>query len=150
MAACAAVLSSYSLEVIREVTDPRTGIAATEKFAAFMPNAGELKIYCDGVAAFRERMAKARTLPPVVPLHMRLGAPQRPPGRRANFFVPANHERYPALVAWSATADDALWYFGKSSDGRDGIWIGRGIWEDFATVVAPARRVEQQHSEAAE
>jgi hypothetical protein len=47
VAAVAAVLSCYSNDTIREATDPRTGISATEKFAAFMPNPGEVKLFCD-------------------------------------------------------------------------------------------------------
>ena len=43
VAAVAAVLSLYEPDIIREATDPRTGIQTAEKFAAFMPNAGELK-----------------------------------------------------------------------------------------------------------
>ncbi len=129
VAAIAAVLSRFDTEVIREVTDPRDGIAATEKFATFMPNAGELKIYCDAVAARKYRMERMRELPPVVPVSQRLAAPDRPAGRLANVFVPMGHPRYNALTDWSQTADDSLWYFGKSSDNRDGIWVARGILE---------------------
>lgn len=134
VAAIAAVLSRYDSDLIREVTDPRTGIASTEKYMSFMPNAGELKCYCDGEAARRARIERSRELPPLVPIHSRL-PPPRAPGRNANFFVPADHARYPALVVWSATAELGLWRMGKSSDGRDGIWIGRAIWEDFSTRV---------------
>lgn len=64
MAAIAAVLAMYEPDLIREATDPRTGIQATEKFAAFMPNAGELKIFCDAIASQRARYARYRQLPP--------------------------------------------------------------------------------------
>jgi hypothetical protein len=47
VAAIAAVLSLYPVDIIRKSTDPRTGISTDEKFASFMPNSGELKIYCD-------------------------------------------------------------------------------------------------------
>ena len=59
VAAIAAVLSSYDADLIRVVTDPRSGIATTEKFMAFMPNAGELKVYCD---AIRDRRARYQCL----------------------------------------------------------------------------------------
>jgi hypothetical protein len=49
VAAIVAVLCRYPIEIIRKATDPVTGISSTEKFAAFMPNSGELKIYCDGL-----------------------------------------------------------------------------------------------------
>jgi hypothetical protein len=85
-----------------------------------------------------------RDLPPLVPAHSRLPASEdRPQGHLANFFVPVGHVRYDSLVAWSATAKPALWRMGKSTDGRDGIWIGRGIWEDFAIKVSGARRPEE-------
>lgn len=142
VAAIAAVLSSYPLEVIREVTDPRTGIAATEKFAAFMPNAGELKIHCDGVAAFRDRLAKARTLPLVVPSHLRLSAPEPQQGRLATCFVPALHARYPEFVAWSKGADERYWRAGESDDGQN----RPGIWVNYFEFCAGKGR----HSEAAE
>src|SRR4051812_17879854 len=58
VAAIAAVLTLYDFEIMRDVTDPRTGIQTTEKFAAFMPNAGELKIYCEAVAARVERLQR--------------------------------------------------------------------------------------------
>ena len=58
VAAVAAVLALYSTDLIREVTDPRTGIQTSEKFMAFMPNAGELKHYCEGIAARNERLKR--------------------------------------------------------------------------------------------
>ena len=50
VAAITAVLACYSEAIIQEVTDPRTGISATAKFAAFMPNPGEVKLHCDELA----------------------------------------------------------------------------------------------------
>lgn len=147
VAAIAAVLSSYSPEVIRESTDPRTGIAATERFAAFMPNAGELKIHCDGVAAFRDRLARARELPPVVPSHMRLAAPEPAVGRHATTFVPSSHSRYPEFVAWSQAADVRYWRAGPS-DGRQGIWVCYG--EFCKATGRPVREPTDQRREAAE
>jgi hypothetical protein len=57
VAAVAAVLSLYDADLIREVTDPRTGIMTSEKYMSFMLNAGELKVYCEGIAARRDRLS---------------------------------------------------------------------------------------------
>jgi len=59
VAAVAAVLAAYDYELIREVTDPRSGIQASEKHCTFMPQAGEVKVYCDAVAASPRYRAKA-------------------------------------------------------------------------------------------
>jgi hypothetical protein len=60
VASIAAVLTIYDPELIRIVTDPRTGISTSEKFATFMPNSGELKIYCDDLAAKRWQAKQQR------------------------------------------------------------------------------------------
>jgi hypothetical protein len=125
VAAIAAVLALYDAELMREVTDPRTGIATTEKFASFMPNAGELKIYCDGVVARRDRLEKLSALPPVDFSRARLPRPAPAPGDLAKVFVPSSNIRYAALVEWSKTAgNDRLW---KIVDG--GIWVALGVWD---------------------
>lgn len=129
VAAIARVLSSFDAELIREVTDPLTGIMTVEKYMTFMPNAGELKVYCDGVAARRERIQRLGSLPPVDFSRARLPPPPPAPGDKATIFVPASHQRYPQLVKWSETADAQLWKFGRSSDDRQGIWVCYDIWE---------------------
>ncbi len=67
VAAIAAVLAMYEPEIIREATDPRTGIQSTEKFTAFMPNAGEVRTFCADLAARNERLDRYRQLPPPEP-----------------------------------------------------------------------------------
>jgi hypothetical protein len=129
VAAIAAVLSSYPAEIIREATDPRTGIAATQKFAAFMPNAGELKLFLDDLAAFRERLAKARDLPPVVPFAARLAPPERPAGRQATTFIGSTLARYAEAVEWARGADERFWRMGQGESGQAGIWV---CWDEFA------------------
>jgi hypothetical protein len=47
--AVTAVLAGYTTATVHYVTDPRTGISSREKFAAFMPNPGEVKLMCDEV-----------------------------------------------------------------------------------------------------
>ena len=54
-------------------------------------------------------------------------------GHFAQVFVPVGHQRYEKLVAWSSTAEPHFWKFGKSSDGRDGIWVLWATWSDNQT-----------------
>lgn len=139
VAAVAAVLASYDdADLIREVTDPRTGINATEKFASFMPNAGELKIYCDGVARRKANLARLGALPKPDFTRAQLPKPGPKPGDLANAFIPATHPKYQELVEWSRDADDRLWRVGKSHNGREGIYVAH----DIAHKVITGRKVE--------
>ncbi|WP_375413073.1 hypothetical protein [uncultured Bradyrhizobium sp.] len=130
VAAVAAVLSIYDVNLIREVTDPRTGIATTEKFMSFMPNAGELKVYCDGVAARRDHIRWLGALPAPDFSRARLPPPPRLPGDLATVFVPASHPRYSLLLAWSETANERLFKF----ESRPGIWVSYDTWDQRQTV----------------
>lgn len=128
------MLSIYDAELIREVTDPRTGIATTEKYMSFMPNAGELKVYCEAQAARKERIRRLGELPAPDFNRARLAPPPPQPGDKATVFVPEKHERYAGLVEWSKTADPRLWKFGRSSDARAGIWVSWDTWDNRQTV----------------
>jgi hypothetical protein len=155
VAAIAAVLSGYETDLIREVTDPRTGICTTEKYMSFMPNAGELKVYCEGVAARRERLQRLGALPPLDFSRARLPPPQPAPGDLAKVFVPAINTRYPLLVEWSKTADPRKFKFEK----RPGIWVSYDTWDnqmaaapkigDIARQIAEEIEAEQPAREAA-
>jgi hypothetical protein len=125
VAAIAKVLSSYDTDLMREVTDPETGICATEKFMSFMPNAGELKVYCDGVAARRDRIQRLGALPAPDFTRPRLPPPPPSPGDLATIFVPASNPRYPAFVEWAKSADARLWKF----EARPGIWVSHDTWD---------------------
>lgn len=127
--AIGAVLSSYEIDLIREVTDPRTGIQTSEKFMTFMPNPGELKVYCDSVAARRDRLQRLGSLPLPDPSQRRLARPEPRPGDLATVFVPAENVRYPKFVEWAKTANPRLWKYGVSSDNRQGIWISYDTWD---------------------
>lgn len=127
VAAITAVLTRYPPDLVREVTDPNTGIQTSEKYLSFMPNAGELKAYCDGVAA-RKQHLRWLGKPAPQPAAL-LDPPPRPPGDLAQVFVPQDHKRYQSLVDWSTGADSRLWRFGKASDGRLGIWVAYSVWE---------------------
>ena len=145
VAAISAILSRYEPDLIREVTDPNTGIQTTEKHMTFMPNAGELKIYCETIAARRERLKRLgeRRIPEAAG---RLEAPPPSPGDWANLFVSDAHPRYPRLVEWTKTGDPREWKFGKSSDGRNGVWIALRIWEDGQTIGRSASKVAREVS----
>ena len=132
VAAVAAVLALYSTDLIREVTDPRTGIQTSEKFMAFMPNAGELKHYCEGIAARNERLKRLGERRAPDPQQARLAAPEGAPGSFAHVFVPPGHQRYAGLVEWARTANPKFFRYGKSSDGVDGIWVAYNVWDDGA------------------
>lgn len=147
VAAITAVLAMYEPDLIREVTDPRTGIQTTEKFMTFMPNAGELKRYCEGVARHRQRMKELAALPRPVPAARRLANPHiKVPGSLANIFVPEGHVRYQRLAEWAPTADPRMFRFGVSSDNRPGIWVSLWVWENNIEALPPA----PQHEQAAE
>ena len=141
VAAIAAVLSLYEFELIREVTDPRTGICTNEKFAAFMPNAGELKIYCEGIAQRQARLAKLAELPRPNLSAPRLPMPDRnEPGRWANVFVSAAAPQYPRMCKRAETADVREY---RHDTVRGGIhvnheWITGGAQGERAPYKPPA------------
>jgi hypothetical protein len=125
VAAIARVLSVYDAELIREATDPLTGIVTSEKYMSFMPSVGELKVYCDGVAARRDRLQRLGSLPPVDFSRARLPPPPPQPGDKATIFVPASNPRYPELLEWSKTADPLKFKFEQ----RPGIWVSYDTWD---------------------
>jgi hypothetical protein len=155
VAAVAAVLAGYEADLIREVTDPRTGICTTEKYMSFMPNAGELKVYCEGLAARRERVQRLGALPPPDFSRARLAPPQPAPGDLAKVFVPASNPRYPSLLEWSKTADPRKFKFEK----RPGIWVSYDTWDngmaaapkigDVARLIAEEMEADQSVPAAA-
>jgi hypothetical protein len=126
VAAIASVLARYDADLIREVTDPNTGIQTREKFMTFMPNAGELKVHCEAVAAHRDRLQKLGTLPRVDFNQARLPRPRPAAGDLATVFVPDTNPRYGALVEWSKTADPRKWKF---QPGRLGIFVAYDVWD---------------------
>jgi hypothetical protein len=122
VAACAAVLACYSTEIIKRVTDPRTGISTAEKFQAFPPNSGELKAYCDEQQARDARIAAYRSLPPAN--FARLPAPPPGPGTRATVFVPTSAPQYKKMVE-SSQKPDADPFDWRMDIDRAGIWVSR-------------------------
>jgi hypothetical protein len=146
VAAIAAVLSLYDTDLIREVTDPRTGICTSEKYMSFMPNAGELRVYCEGVAARKDRLQRIGSLGPVVPIHARLAAPKPAAGDKATIFVPASNPHYPKFVEWAKTADPRDWKY----ETRPGIWVSYDTWDRRQTAMAPRARPDMSRLELSE
>lgn len=127
----AAVLTLYDRDLIREVTDPRTGISTTEKFATYMPNSGELKVYCDGIRDRRARIAHLESLPRPGPRMPRLIDDS--PGRRAQILVHSDAPQYQQMVERVQGADKADWR--NDEEGR-GIWVSPGL---FYNTPGPAK-----------
>jgi hypothetical protein len=138
VSAIAAVLTLYDFELMREVTDPRTGIMTTEKFASFMPNAGELKVYCEAAAARKDRLQKLGDLPRPDFTRAQLPKPAPAPGDKATVFVPASNSNYAALLEWSKTADVRLFKF----EARPGIWVSYDTWENRRIATRPRAEPE--------
>lgn len=145
VAAISAVLAMYETDLVREVTDPRTGIQTSERFETFMPNAGELRRYCEGIAARNERLQRLGSKPAPNFNRPALPRPEPRPGDMATVFVPDGNPRYPEFVRWSEDpeTDPRKWRFGVSSDNRNGIWISYDTWENRQVKLRkPADRQE--------
>lgn len=121
VASIAAVLACYEPDLIREVTDPRTGISTSEKFQAFMPNSGELKAYCEAVAKRRHRMAEYAAMPRSGG-YRELEPPPKGPGSRARVFCSAGNVRYQPLCDRAANADSDRADFRYDAE-KGGIWV---------------------------
>lgn len=119
-----AVLEQFPDAVVIYITDPRTGIQRRSKWP---PTISEVIEACEDHQGHLEKLRNYRPLSTA-----RLPAPllrDRSPGDGASIFIPEGHGRYTPLVAWSETADRFWWKFGKSSDGRRGIWVSLDAWE---------------------
>lgn len=124
MVSLGAVLEQFPDDVIFYVTDPRTGIQRRMKWP---PTISEVIEACEERQDFLEKMrqpkAQAVARPPIVLLR------DRQPGSLAKMFVPKGHARYDEMIAWTEKEDPVWWRYGKSSDGRDGIWVALYAWE---------------------
>ena len=124
VASIAAVLTLYEPDLVRQATDPRSGISTDERFCNYMPNSGQLKVYCDAIRDRRARVAHLGSLPPLKPSAPRLT--DRSAGRSANVFVPAKSKHYQRCAKIATLADAADWK--HDPDGRPGIWIALNLF----------------------
>ncbi len=140
------MLSIYPWQVLERAISPVRGLAA---YVAY-PNLAKFKEFLDEwhaeyVADLRrhgllkqQRSDSLRLCPP----------PDRDrpqvQGDLANVHIYDSHPQYPALVEWSKTANLRLWKFGKSSDGREGIWIPLNVWQDGQPSASAGPRAEKQ------
>lgn len=142
VAAIAAVLACYDDELMRRVTDPRTGIQTDECYATWPPNAGELKAYCDAERDRAERTRRLAALPPV--RFARLPPPRRAKtaGCRATVLVDAGAPEYAGLLerAQRPETDFAEWRM--ADDGR-GLWVARRWVADGRRPFHPAREAAE-------
>lgn len=133
IAAVAAVLSEYSVDVIERQADPRTGIARRSKF---LPNAADIAEDCDKIAtqlatdqSNREFQKKRAATPRYIPVVI-----QAP-----NLFVPSDQRDYERMSERAETESSERYFFEKNHlclDGvkRDGIWIPLSWWEERTGV----------------
>jgi hypothetical protein len=137
VASIAAVLAEYDAEIIREVTDPRTGISTCDKYRAWPPNSGELKSYCDAHYAHRARLRKYMEMPH--PNLERLPPPaprEKAAGIRGNLLVRRDRPGFDAMVERSKTADAAEWRWDP-----EGIRVPVTWWTGSSFAPAAARRI---------
>lgn len=132
VAAVAAVLACYSPDVIRRVTDPRSGLP---RRLNFMPTVKEVMDECEAEERrfdAIQRLGTRQTLP-------RLTGPKQHP---ANVFVPANAPQYANCVKRAETADPSEWRWDES---RPGIWVVHG-WLAGGGA-APAKKTLRQFTD---
>lgn len=119
MVSLGVVLEGFPDEVITHVTDPRTGIQRRMKWP---PTISEVIEACEEHQDYLRKLRMAKPAYRVPPT-------EGPRGPCVQIFVPVGHARYEGLVRWAKDQDAKWWRFGKSSDGRDGIWVPFAQWE---------------------
>jgi hypothetical protein len=119
VAAVSMVLSRYSAEVVKTVTDPFSGLPSRKSESGWtgLPDVADVKQACEDEAARAERYQQLGARKPVP----RIEGPKLP-GRRGNVFVPVGVPQYPAMVERCKTADPADWRT-DSFNGKTGIWV---------------------------
>lgn len=118
-----AVLEEFPDETIMHVSDPRTGIQRRSKWP---PTISEVVTACEEHQDYLRRLAKPKAF--AIPREPSPRLREAPDGYLAQIFVPEGHQRYAGLVEWSEKADRVYWRYGKSSDGRQGIWVDYDTW----------------------
>lgn len=117
------ILAEFPEEVIEYITSPRTGLQRRSKWP---PTISEVLTACEDHQLYLARLRETKRAAPLLRAPSKLGVP----GSLANVFVPNDNPRYGRLVEWCKQANPIWYRYGKSSDGRDGIWVGRNHWDD--------------------
>ena len=120
------ILSEFSDEVVSYVTGPKTGLQRRSKWP---PTISEVLEACEQHQDYLRKVRESR------PVKLQRLAPpaEAAQGSWANVFVPEGHVRYERLVEWTRTAEPRFWRYGKSSDGRDGLWVALDVWQGTTT-----------------
>jgi hypothetical protein len=141
------MLSNYPPTVLQRAVSPSRGLPAyvsypnLAKFRELLDEWAE--IFWEEHAKKHQRLPKPETFKRLEP--RRLENP--PQGHFGNVHVPTDNPRYESLCEWAKTADLKWWKYGKSSAGRDGIWIPLDVWHGdaplgFMTIGAAAPQME--------
>lgn len=109
------VLERYSDDVIRAVSDPRTGI---QRRCKFPPSIAEVVEACEAEATSIATRARYASMPRPAPRALLEGPRERPQGYCANLLVPVSSPRYVEMVERARTAATIYW----RTDPR-GIWV---------------------------
>lgn len=142
VAACTSVLARYPAEIVRNVTDPYSGLPArkTEQGWSGLPDVADVKEACEAEATRQKRLREYAALPK--PTFKRLAGPSLPPapGSRATLFVHADHKGYDEMREKAKTADRAEW---KDDElGRPGIWVAYGWYDDYRSGKLKLKRIK--------
>lgn len=126
------VLSHYSAEVVRDVTDPFAGLPSRKKDNGYsgMPDVADVKEACEDEAARLYRMAEYKKIGKTE--FKRLPAPKETrQGAWANVLVHAGHQEYAALMARTKAA---------GQDPRDWKIDERGLHVSLTWLNQPAEQ----------
>lgn len=126
VAACTAVLTHYTSEIVKAVTDPCFGLPSrkTDSGWSGLPDVADVKETCEAEAARVEQLKKYAGLPVTPAKRLQRPAPQ--PGDLATILVHPNTPQYLRMIEVIKTTDARKWK-------RD----ERGLWVSFDLLDAP-------------
>lgn len=115
VAAVTAVLTHYSAEIVKAVTDPYSGLPSRKSDSGWtgMPDVADVKEACEHEATRRERIRVLSTLRPIP----RIAGPKQ---NRGNVFVPETAPQYADMLKHTMAADPMDW---RRDETRPGIWV---------------------------
>lgn len=141
VAACTAVLTHYSAEIVKAVTDPVFGLPSRKSETGWsgLPDVADVKAACEAEAVRTERLQKYAALPRTE--FKRLPRPAAGHGDWATILVLPNTPQYPRMVEVIKDADVRKW---KHDAGGRGIWVSF----DLLDQPMPAKAGFTQHTDA--